>query len=70
VPVYLEEVARVLSPGGHVIVATSLGPKTPYYPSHAVLERGCARWGLEPVGTGEAEEGTYFLARQSGREPK
>jgi len=30
-PVYPSEIARVLRPGGRVIVASSLGPVTPYY---------------------------------------
>ena len=68
VPVYLDEVARVLRPGGHLIVASSLGPDTPYYTSDAVLARECARRGLESVATGDASGGTYFLARRTGEE--
>ena len=29
VPVFFDEMARVLAPGGHVVVVSSLGPKTP-----------------------------------------
>jgi SAM-dependent methyltransferase len=65
VPVFLDEVARVLRPGGHLIVASSLGPDTPYYTPDSVLARGCARRGLEPIGTGSAGGGTYFLARRN-----
>jgi ubiquinone/menaquinone biosynthesis C-methylase UbiE len=64
VPVYLDEVSRVLRPVGHLIVASSLGPKTPYYTPDAVLARGAARRGLDPVATGSASGGTYFLARR------
>lgn len=66
VPVYLDEAARVLRPGGHLIVASSLGPNTPYYTPDAVLARGAARRGLEQVATGSAGGGTYFLARRDG----
>jgi SAM-dependent methyltransferase len=66
VPIYMDEVARVLRPGGHLIVASSLGPDTPYYTPDAVLARGAARRGLEQVGTGSASRGTYFLARRNG----
>src|SRR5207302_8870497 len=52
----------------HLIVASSLGPDTPYYTPDAVLARECARRGLESVATGDASGGTYFLARRTGEE--
>ena len=64
VPVYLDEVARVLAPGGHLVVASSLGPSTPYFTPSAVLRRACAKRGLEPIAEGGAAAGTYFLARR------
>jgi SAM-dependent methyltransferase len=66
VPVFPGEVARVLRPGGHFVVASSLGPATPYYTPPGVLRRACAKRGLEQVGEGEAGAGTYFLARRRG----
>jgi ubiquinone/menaquinone biosynthesis C-methylase UbiE len=63
-PVYLEEAARVLRPGGHLIVASSLGTATPYYTPKGLLSRGCRRHGLEPTETGEAGGGSWFLARR------
>ncbi len=63
-PVFLAEVARVLRPGGHLVVASSLGPHTPYYTPEAVLARACRGRGLEPIGTGDAGDGSYFLARR------
>jgi SAM-dependent methyltransferase len=62
VPAYLAEAARVLAPGGHLIVASSLGAATPYHTPEALLRRGCAQHGLEPIASGEAGDGTYFLA--------
>jgi len=66
-PVYLGEAARVLRPGGHLIVASSLGSATPYYTPEALLRKGCRRHGLEPTGTGEAGGGNWFLARNAQR---
>jgi ubiquinone/menaquinone biosynthesis C-methylase UbiE len=62
-PPFFAEIARVLRPGGSVIVADSLGDRTPFYTPHEVLERGFRRQGLEKVGEGSAGDGTYFVAR-------
>jgi SAM-dependent methyltransferase len=64
VPLYLDEVVRVLRPQGHLVVASSLGPETPYYTPDRVLARASASRGLEVVATGEAGGGTYFVARR------
>jgi malonyl-CoA O-methyltransferase len=63
-PAYFEETARVVRPGGHVLVAHSLGPATPYHTPDSVLRRGFARRGLQEVATGAAGVGTYFVARR------
>jgi len=62
-PPFFGELARVLRPGGHVLIAASYGNATPFYTPDAVLERGFKRHGLEPVASGEAGAGTYFVAR-------
>ena len=65
-PIYVEETARVLRPGGYVIVASSLGPSTPYYTRERLLRRRFTRHGLGDVSTGAAATGpgTYVLARR------
>src|SRR3989440_2032757 len=68
-PVYPSEIARVLQPGGNVVVASSLGPATPYYTPERLLQRRFAKLGFEHVATGQAAGGTYFLARRSQRRP-
>lgn len=62
-PPFFAEVARVLRPGGFAVLASSWGPATPFHTPDAVLRRGFRRVGLEPIETGAAAEGTYFVAR-------
>ena len=46
VPVFFDEVARVLAPGGHVVVVSSLGVKTPFHtPEATVRKRFAEAWG-------------------------
>jgi SAM-dependent methyltransferase len=63
-PVFPEEVARVLRREGHAIVASSLGPDTPYYTPEGLLRRRFLRLGFERTEAGSAEDGTYFIARR------
>lgn len=62
-PPFFEEVARVLAPGGHVIVVATSGASTPFYTPDAVLRRGFKRRGIETVESGEAGRGTWFVGR-------
>ena len=62
-PPFFAETARVLRPGGYVVVAVSSGPATPFYTPGSVLERGFRRRGIEPVETGTAGRGTWFVGR-------
>jgi ubiquinone/menaquinone biosynthesis C-methylase UbiE len=62
-PPFFAETARVLRPGGYFVIAASFGPATPFYTPEAVLRRGFARFGIEPVESGSAAGGTYWVAR-------
>ena len=63
-PLYADEIVRVLAPGGNVLIASSRGPSTPYYTPDRVLRRRFERHGLETLPGGRAGDGTYFLARR------
>jgi ubiquinone/menaquinone biosynthesis C-methylase UbiE len=63
VPMFFDEVARVLAAGGHVIVVSSLGPKTPFHTPERTLRRGLGRRGVEVVATGAEGAGTFLLGR-------
>ena len=62
-PPFFGEIERVLRPGGYAVIAASYGDSTPFYTPEAVLERGFMRRGLEPVSSGRAGAGTFFVAR-------
>lgn len=66
VPVFFGEAARVLRPGGSVIVVSSIGPRTPFHTPDAVLRRGFERHGLRQVEAGTTGEGTWFVGRRPG----
>jgi ubiquinone/menaquinone biosynthesis C-methylase UbiE len=61
VPPFFSEVARVLAPGGHVIMVATGGAATPFYTPESVLERGFRRHGIEPLDSGTAGRGTWFI---------
>ena len=63
-PPFFDEIARILRPGGHVIVAASWGAATPFYTPEAVLERSFRRRGIESVQAGGVHYGTFFVARR------
>jgi SAM-dependent methyltransferase len=63
VPVFFDEVARVLAPGGYVVVVSSLGLKTPFHTPERTLRNGFRRRGLDVIAAGAAGPGTFFLAR-------
>ena len=63
VPVFFDEVARVLTPGGHVVVVSSLGLKTPFHTPERTLRNGFHRRGVEAVATGAADPGTFFVGK-------
>jgi ubiquinone/menaquinone biosynthesis C-methylase UbiE len=60
-PAFFREVARVLRPGGYVVVAASRGAETPFFTPDAVLARGFAKHGIGQRTTGGAGPGTYWV---------
>jgi len=67
-PPFFAELARVLRPGGQVIVASSWGPETPFYTRPSLLRWKFLQHGIEPVQSGDAGRGTYYVGRLPGRE--
>jgi SAM-dependent methyltransferase len=63
VPVFFDEVVRVLAPGGYVVVVSSLGLKTPFDTPERTLRNGFRRRGLEVVTAGAAGPGTFFVGK-------
>jgi ubiquinone/menaquinone biosynthesis C-methylase UbiE len=60
VPFYPRELKRVLKPDGHILVASTLGPSTPYYTPHGFLRRK-----LTEVAAGQEGRGDWFIGTSS-----
>jgi ubiquinone/menaquinone biosynthesis C-methylase UbiE len=67
-PPFFDELARVLRPGGHAIVAASWGPATPFYTRPRLLQWKFLQRGVEPVAIGSAGAGSYYVGRLAGGE--
>jgi ubiquinone/menaquinone biosynthesis C-methylase UbiE len=65
VPVFFDEVSRVLAPRGYLVVVSSLGHKTPFHTPERTLRKGFRRRRIDTVATGTEGPGTYFLGRRS-----
>jgi ubiquinone/menaquinone biosynthesis C-methylase UbiE len=63
VPVYFDEIARVLAPGGRVLITSTFGPATPYYTPHNILRRRFGKLGFTDVRSEPAPPGDWFLAK-------
>ena len=63
-PPFMRETARVLRPGGQVVVVSSWGAATPFYTPDPVLDWGFAKRGIERTAAGEAASGTYWVGRK------
>jgi len=63
-PPYFAEIARVLRPGGTVVIASSWGEATPFYTTDRTLARGFARHGISQHVAGGAAAGTYWVGRK------
>jgi ubiquinone/menaquinone biosynthesis C-methylase UbiE len=70
-PPFFDELVRVLRPGGYLIVAASQGPKTPFYTPSKLLRWKFQQRGVEPVESGTAGAGTFYVGRldESATEP-
>ena len=62
VPVYFGELARVLAPGGRVLITSTFGPVTPYYTPHKVLRKRFAKLGFVDDRSEQAPPGDWFSA--------
>jgi ubiquinone/menaquinone biosynthesis C-methylase UbiE len=62
-PPFFKEISRVLRPGGHAVVASSWGRRTPFWTPDKVLRKGFKRHGMKRVESGGAGAGTFFVAR-------
>ena len=67
-PPFFAEIARVLRPGGHVIVAASWGPETPFYTRPRLLRWKFLQRGVEPIASGSAGAGSYYVGRLDSSE--
>jgi ubiquinone/menaquinone biosynthesis C-methylase UbiE len=62
VPVYFNEITRVLAPAGRVLITSTFGPATPYYTPHKVLDRRFGKLGFKDMRSEQAPPGDWFLA--------
>jgi malonyl-CoA O-methyltransferase len=62
VPVYFGEIARVLAPGGRILITSTFGPVTPYYTPHKVLTRRFGKLGFTGLRSEQSPPGDWFLA--------
>ena len=62
VPVYFNEIARVLAPGGQALITSTFGPGTPYYTPHNVLKKRFAKLGFKDLRSEQSPPGDWFLA--------
>lgn len=63
-PAFFGETARVLAPGGSLVIVSSRGTGTPFHTPVALMRRGFEREGLEWVGEGAEGIGTYYVFRR------
>jgi ubiquinone/menaquinone biosynthesis C-methylase UbiE len=62
-PVFFGEIARVLRPGGGVIIASSHGDQTPFSTPESLIRRKLSAHGFASVHSGVAGEGTWVAAK-------
>ena len=63
-PVFFSEISRILRPNGTVVITSSFGEDTPFFTSERVLARRFRRFDIEPLESGRAGCGTWFVGRK------
>ncbi len=66
-PPFVAELARVVRPGGSVVIATTAGPRTPAYARPDTIAAAFARRGFNEVARGSAADGEFWVGRRSRR---
>ena len=56
------EIARVLAPGGRVLITSTFGPATPYYTPHKVLTKRFGKLGFKDLRSEQTPPGDWFMA--------
>jgi ubiquinone/menaquinone biosynthesis C-methylase UbiE len=62
-PVFFGQIARVLRPGGGLIIATSQGERTPFSTPEKLVRRKLAAHRFDQIHAGAAGEGTWIAAK-------
>ena len=65
---FFDEVARIVAPGGWVVIGFSIGPNTPIYVPAERLRRELSERGFRDIREVAAGPGTALLARKSSEE--
>jgi ubiquinone/menaquinone biosynthesis C-methylase UbiE len=63
---FFDELARIVAPGGHLVIAFTLGPETAIWVEPRRLRRGLERAGFEVIRDVAAGPGTAVVARRRG----
>jgi ubiquinone/menaquinone biosynthesis C-methylase UbiE len=63
------EAARILRPGGFLVLAATDGPEVPGGFRGKLLRRRLTALGFEPIWSEPAGDGSFFIARLRGGEP-
>lgn len=65
-PLIPSEMARILRPGGVVVLAFTYGHHTPMYLEEATAREALQRAGFQQIESGERGEGSWVMGRASG----